>query len=316
MPLGPIFSPRPAALALRRPTVACLSAQRADDVLRAKVADQQHEIGHALRDLAAHAGLALVDLLYGCTTAERVRWASASGGSGVASPLACCAHEHDHAKKGRPRRDRHPRRRARPRIRPPHPLSQRTRRRQDRCVFQSAYVARRAIQRESTLTGRASLFPWSGGIALNRLRTSGPTPTRSAENFSSLKHRPERSSHPPRHRPQCRPGLGGCTRCGSASCDRRRPSSVAYGSNAATSKSSTPSARATRSTFSMLTPSPFSSLMTVWRDTPARSATCAAVSRRSRRQVARSSPMRRWPRATAIGVFDTDMDPKVLSLRL
>jgi predicted ATPase len=48
-----------------------------DDALRAKVAGQQHEIDHALRDLAAHVGLALVDLPYGCTTAERVRWASA-----------------------------------------------------------------------------------------------------------------------------------------------------------------------------------------------------------------------------------------------
>ena len=48
-----------------------------DDALRAKVADQQLEIDHALRDLAAHVGLALIDLPHGCTTAERVCWASA-----------------------------------------------------------------------------------------------------------------------------------------------------------------------------------------------------------------------------------------------
>src|SRR5688500_12723134 len=59
-----------------------------------------------------------------------------------------------------------------------------------------------------------------------------------------------------------------------------------------------------RSVFSRLTaPSPPSSRTTVIRATPARSASCACVSPRSLRQVARSPPMLRIARATGSGVL-------------
>ena len=91
------------------------------------------------------------------------------------------------------------------------------------------------------------------------------------------------------------------TRCGRASSERSLPTSVAYGSTAEASWSSTPRARATRKTLSRLAPAPPSIRMTVCLETPARSATCAAVNRRRRRHMARSAPMRRMPWETAMG---------------
>lgn len=53
------------------------SPDQPGDAWRLKVASQQTQIDHLLRDLAAQAGLALIDIPRGLTTAERVRWASA-----------------------------------------------------------------------------------------------------------------------------------------------------------------------------------------------------------------------------------------------
>src|SRR6266487_4236424 len=52
------------------------STRQHGDALRSKVADQQPDIDRTLRETAAHAGLALIDIPHGLTTAERVRWIS------------------------------------------------------------------------------------------------------------------------------------------------------------------------------------------------------------------------------------------------
>jgi membrane-bound metal-dependent hydrolase YbcI (DUF457 family) len=104
------------------------------------------------------------------------------------------------------------------------------------------------------------------------------------------------------------PGLGGRTRSGSRCSARRRPMSVEYGSVAALSASRMPKARATRRKFSRLTvPRPVSRSRNVFRAMPARSATCAAVSPRRRRQMARSWPMFRRAERTGIGVGRADL---------
>lgn len=53
------------------------SPDQPGDAWRLKVASQQAQIDHLLRDLAAQAAMALIDVPRGLTTTERVCWASA-----------------------------------------------------------------------------------------------------------------------------------------------------------------------------------------------------------------------------------------------
>jgi hypothetical protein len=99
------------------------------------------------------------------------------------------------------------------------------------------------------------------------------------------------------------------TRFGSSSSARKRPTSVESGSRLKESSSRTPRAWLILSKFSVLILPPASSRITVCRETPARSATSVTCSRRRRRQVAASWPIRLKALSTAGGVTKAAMTP-------